>query len=177
MGLRPKPRDAGRNAPSEARVAEAQRAEPVGGASRRARTRQFCRVLASLNCRASVRDQLPSAGQGVRRGAGICRAQTACLSAAVYRVRVGAMPRTRQNCSARQFTDLSSAALSRSPPRHRRAPRHHKSDRRSPRPQRRANCRGNGASQPAPATQSQSTVDLGHLARARKARQGFGRTC
>ena len=43
------PRRAGRNAPSEARVAEARSAEPVGGASRRARTRQFCRVLASLN--------------------------------------------------------------------------------------------------------------------------------
>ena len=41
---------AGRNAPSrQARVAEAQRAEPVGGASRRARPRQFCRGLASLN--------------------------------------------------------------------------------------------------------------------------------
>ena len=36
-----------------------------------------------------------------------------------------------------------------------------------------ASCRGNGASQPAPATQSRSKVDLGHLARARKARQIF----
>ena len=64
MGLRPKPRDAGRNAPSrQARVAEAQRAEPVGGASRRARPRQFCRGLASLNWpRLWPGDQLPSAG-------------------------------------------------------------------------------------------------------------------
>ena len=93
--------------PRSGRAHERQRREV--GASRRARTRQFCRVLASLNWpRFGARGSSPSAGQGVRRGAGIRRAQTDCLIAAVYKVRVRAMPRTRQNCSARQFLELSS---------------------------------------------------------------------
>ena len=82
-----------RNAPSEARVAEARSAEPVGGASRRARPRQFCRGLASLNLpRFRPGDPLPSAGQEGRCGAGICRAQTACLIAAAYKKCRGAVP-------------------------------------------------------------------------------------
>ena len=95
-------------------------AEPIGEGSRAATRRarrgrqppreaeaSFAASSLPSTGRASVRDPWPSAGQGVRRGAGICRAQTACLSAAVYKVRVGAMPRTRQNCSARQFLELS----------------------------------------------------------------------
>ena len=100
--------------------------------------------------RASVRDPSPSAGQGVRRGARICRAQTACLIAAVYKVRVLALPRTRQNCSARQFLEVSSKSHSRTPPRTRRAPRHHQSGAVAPPRPAGANCRETGRVSPRP---------------------------
>ena len=116
---KPEPRS-GRKRPSEGNFAVG---EPVGRAAVARGRGSFAAASLPSSGPASVRDPRPSAGK---------ENQSKAKSAAVKRLvrgRLQEVPRCdarpRQNCSARQFSELSSAALSRPTPRHRRPSQHH----------------------------------------------------
>ena len=146
-----------------ARVAEAPRAEPVGGASRRARARQFCRVLASLNwprfgtrsvalCRSGCRargENLPRSNglfdRGSLQGARRCDASDAAkllCEAVVKRLGIAAHRATTRVTAGRLARDGGQTAAVGYPPNEvSRRSRALRAVRVSPHPQLKANVR------------------------------------